>query len=178
VKELVEIQGGKVAVQSKQGVGTTFTVHLPFLRPEPVHGEGTEAPDDNIPPHSKAALINADGTVSNEEWLANLYRRAELFPSVALAQTVAKPGETTLNGDGPRILIADDEPDMLRFLKSQLASHFQIIEATDGQQAVDKASQHRPDIVLLDMMMPRRMVYRCVANCVDSPRPKTCRLFS
>ena len=35
VKELVEVQGGKVAVQSQEGKGTTFTVRLPYRKPEP-----------------------------------------------------------------------------------------------------------------------------------------------
>src|SRR5262249_42947449 len=48
------------------------------------------------------------------------------------------------------------EPDMLRFLKSQLSSHYHVIEAVDGQQAIEKASQFLPDIILLDMMMPEK----------------------
>ena len=54
------------------------------------------------------------------------------------------------------MLVADDEPDMLRFLKSQLAPTYQVIEAVDGQQAMEKASQFLPDIILLDMMMPEK----------------------
>jgi C4-dicarboxylate-specific signal transduction histidine kinase len=45
---------------------------------------------------------------------------------------------------------------MLRFLKSQLAAHFQVIEAVDGNQAFEKVCQYLPDLVLLDMMMPER----------------------
>jgi C4-dicarboxylate-specific signal transduction histidine kinase len=61
----------------------------------------------------------------------------------------------TSNGP-PRVLVADDEPDMLRYLKSQLSHNFQVIEAGDGQQAVDKASQFLPDVILCDMMMPEK----------------------
>ena len=45
---------------------------------------------------------------------------------------------------------------MLRFLKSQLSPHYQVLEAVDGQQAIEKASQFLPDIILLDMMMPEK----------------------
>src|SRR6185295_11595549 len=72
---------------------------------------------------------------------------------------VQDPGrivETARNGNLPTLLVADDEPDMLRFLKSQLSSHYHVIEAVDGQQAVEKASQFLPDIILLDMMMPEK----------------------
>ena len=67
-----------------------------------------------------------------------------------------RPVETNRNGHLPKALIADDEPDMLRFLKSQLAERYQVFEAVDGQQAVDKAGQFLPDVILLDMMMPEK----------------------
>src|SRR5437899_10521581 len=54
------------------------------------------------------------------------------------------------------ILVAYDVPDMLRLLKSQLSSQYHVFEAVDGQQAVEKASQFLPDIILLDMMMPEK----------------------
>jgi C4-dicarboxylate-specific signal transduction histidine kinase len=71
-------------------------------------------------------------------------------------QASLKPVEISRNGKLPAILIADDEPDMLRFLKSQLTTHYQVFEAVDGQQAIEKASQFLPDVVLLDMMMPEK----------------------
>jgi signal transduction histidine kinase len=153
VKELVEIQGGTVQVQSQEGKGTTFNVRLPYRPAEP-----TPAPAPAVAPVTPdGALPDAAApTVSSEEWLANLYRRAELFPSLTSVQDSMRPVETTLNGDRPTLLVADDEPDMLRFLKSQLSTHYRVVEAVDGQQAVDKAGQFLPDIILLDMMMPEK----------------------
>ena len=149
VKELAEVQGGKVEVQSTEGQGTVFTVRLPFqkaesgAKPAPVaHDDITEEP--------------VEGTVSSEEWLANLYRRAELFPAMTPLQETLKPVETSRNGHLPKALVADDEPDMLRFLKSQLTHHYEVLEAVDGQQAIEKAAQFLPDIILLDMMMPEK----------------------
>src|SRR5438046_12486 len=71
-------------------------------------------------------------------------------------QESLRPTENLRSGKGPKVLIADDEPDMLRFLKSQLSSQYQVLEAVDGQQAIEKASQFLPDIILLDMMMPEK----------------------
>src|SRR6202140_2790989 len=45
---------------------------------------------------------------------------------------------------------------MLRFLKSQLSTQYHVLEAVDGQQAVEKATQFQPDVILLDMMMPEK----------------------
>ena len=154
VKELVEIQDGTVAVESKESVGTTFTVKLPYLEPDknPPAEEETEAEKEPAPTGGAPAT----GTVSNGEWLANLYRRAELFPSMTSVQASVRPMETGRNGHLPKALVADDEPDMLQFLKSQLSEHYQILEAVDGQQAVEKAGQFLPDVILLDMMMPEK----------------------
>lgn len=145
VKELVEVQGGTVNVQSQVGKGTTFTLRLPYQRSE-------DAPASVV----EVAPAEGERTVSSEEWLANLYRRAELFPSLTPVRESVRPVESSLNGTRPTLLVADDEPDMLRFLKSQLNEHYRVVEAVDGQQAVDKAGQFLPDIILLDMMMPEK----------------------
>jgi signal transduction histidine kinase len=152
VKELVDIQGGQVMVQSEEGKGTTFTVRLPYQPAEP----GLPATPQKPPAETEAPAEVPGGTVTSEEWLANLYRRAELFPAMTPLQLSLRPVETGRNGNRPIILVADDEPDMLRFLKSQLISEYEVLEAVDGQQAVDKASQFLPDIILLDMMMPEK----------------------
>jgi C4-dicarboxylate-specific signal transduction histidine kinase len=45
---------------------------------------------------------------------------------------------------------------MLRFLKSRLSPLYRVLEAVDGQQAIEKASQFLPDTIVLDMMMPEK----------------------
>jgi signal transduction histidine kinase len=156
VKELTEVQGGKVSVQSQEGQGTTFTVSLPYLEAEKeAITEGAAPITSNIP----STPAEGGAAVSNQEWLSNLYRRAELFPAMNRAQQSAasgKAGETIDRKKLSRVLVADDEPDMLQFLKSQLQSLHQVVEAVDGVQAVEKAGQTLPDLILLDMMMPHK----------------------
>ena len=149
VRELAEIQGGKAEVQSEEGKGTTFTVTLLYQPAESVSQPATPVP-------AEAAGEGNIRIINSEEWLANLYRRAELFPALTPVQVSLHSIENSANGNSPTILVADDEPDMLRFLASQLSKHFHVIEAVDGQQAVEKASQFLPDLILLDMMMPQK----------------------
>ena len=56
-----------------------------------------------------------------------------------------------------KVLIADDEPDILEILKYNLEKeNYQVTTAKDGNEALDKAKQHQPDLIVLDMMMPRK----------------------
>jgi DNA-binding response OmpR family regulator len=54
-----------------------------------------------------------------------------------------------------RILVVDDEPRYIRLMEANLSSEgFQVLKATNGQEAVEVVAEHRPDLVLLDIMMP------------------------
>lgn len=55
-----------------------------------------------------------------------------------------------------RILVADDEPNQLELLTFNLEqADYEVIRAEDGQQALDMIEEHRPDLVIIDWMMPR-----------------------
>jgi two-component system, OmpR family, KDP operon response regulator KdpE len=55
-----------------------------------------------------------------------------------------------------KILIADDDPQLVRALRITLAAHgYDVVAATDGAAAVTLAAQTHPDVVLLDLGMPR-----------------------
>jgi len=54
-----------------------------------------------------------------------------------------------------KVLIADDEPNMRRLVRLTLESgHFEILEAVDGDGALDVARRERPDLIFLDWTMP------------------------
>lgn len=54
-----------------------------------------------------------------------------------------------------KVLLADDEPDILEILKYNLIKEgYQVITAQNGDEAIIKAQQTQPDLVILDMMMP------------------------
>ncbi len=55
----------------------------------------------------------------------------------------------------PTILIVDDEPRYIRLVEANLITEgYQILKATNGQEAVDSVVESHPDLVLLDIMMP------------------------
>ncbi len=144
VKELTEMMGGTASAQSQIGRGATFTVSLPYKK--------ADAPAAPV-----STIGSTEEPLHSEEWLANLYRRAELFPVAATPKPVkTKTGTTTFKRrtQRPLVLVADDEPDMRRFLISQLMDDYELVEAVDGQEATDKAQEIIPDVILLDWMMP------------------------
>ncbi len=56
---------------------------------------------------------------------------------------------------GTKILLVDDEPDVLDFLSYNLKKHGAIVfTASDGKQAIDVAKEVLPDLIILDVMMP------------------------
>jgi CheY-like chemotaxis protein len=56
-----------------------------------------------------------------------------------------------------KLLIADDEPGIRRLVRVTLESDsYEIVEAADGEEALALARQHLPDLILLDVMMPKR----------------------
>jgi two-component system response regulator VicR len=57
---------------------------------------------------------------------------------------------------GPRkILIADDEETVRSLVKKLLAKSYQVIEAEDGEDAVKVAVNQKPDLILMDILMPK-----------------------
>ena len=54
------------------------------------------------------------------------------------------------------VLVVDDEPDVLLLCRVNLEFEgYEVLEAADGEQAMERIRAHRPDVVLLDVMMPK-----------------------
>lgn len=55
-----------------------------------------------------------------------------------------------------RVLLADDDPSLLRLISTTLGTDdFDLLQASDGQEALEVARRERPDLILLDINMPR-----------------------
>jgi len=63
---------------------------------------------------------------------------------------------TTLGDNGPMVLVVDDEEDLLSLLDYNLTQEgFQVALARDGVEAIEQAHEHEPDLIILDIMMPK-----------------------
>jgi DNA-binding response OmpR family regulator len=77
------------------------------------------------------------------------------------------------NGAKPRILIVDDELDLLAVLRMGLQLEgFDVLEAADGDEGLRRARADRPDLVVLDLMLPRLDGYQVCRTLKFDPRFK------
>jgi signal transduction histidine kinase len=144
VRSVTESLGGEITVTSQLGVGTEFRIGFPVAVAEIV-----EEPE---------------GSALTGRGIIEIHRKAAMsLPTRTGARPAARHDPLTLpsipqiggrDSDAmPLVLIADDEPDIRRFLIMQL-DNVEIIEAADGAEALELAKLHRPQIALLDHMMP------------------------
>jgi signal transduction histidine kinase len=148
VRELVNVHGGTISVASEMGQGSVFTVALRF-------GSGHLAAERV----GKARAENAGETRAQAyidealSWLGDASREtaastpgaAEIGPIAPIAGAASQ-----------RVLIADDNIDMRTYLHKLLQSAgFQVEAVEDGEQALSKARERKPDLVLADVMMPK-----------------------
>lgn len=62
-----------------------------------------------------------------------------------------------MEGKVKQILIADDEPDILEIIRYNLEKEgYEVFTAKDGNEAIEKAKEFYPDLIILDIMMPRK----------------------
>ncbi len=104
---------------------------------------------------------------TNLEQEANRNRKAfinELFNAPPEEEETFRSEITASPGDRS-ILLAEDEPELLAFLKESMSVYYKnIYTAKDGAEALIMAKQHRPDVIISDVMMPRMNGYELCRN--------------
>ena len=81
--------------------------------------------------------------------------------------------QKTSPNDKRRILIVDDEPNVRKLLRTVLNKKFTVLEAEDGGQAVDVACAEKPDLILMDIMMPKMDGYTSCYALKSEPATKS-----
>jgi PAS domain S-box-containing protein len=150
VQELVKLHGGSIAADSKPGLGTVFTIRLPF-------GAAHLPPDQVRRPTDPSPTVT--GHAFAEEALRLLPNIGETVEVSAIAEASAAtkgvPREQ-LSGFGKRILLADDNADMRDYVRRLLVTQgYEVDAVEDGERALASARSTPPDLVLTDVMMPK-----------------------
>ncbi|CDX35095.1 Response regulator receiver [Mesorhizobium sp. ORS 3359] len=75
-----------------------------------------------------------------------------------------------MDGAKARVLICDDDPLLLELMEFRLrAKGYEVIKAVDGAEALEKAQQDAPDVVVLDAMMPKADGLEVLARIKGDP---------
>ncbi len=152
VHELVRLHGGSITAESEGGRGTTFLVtvplgsqHLPF---EQVVGSCTlVSTTTGASPFVEEAL----------RWLPSEKdeggrMKDESDSSSSDSSFILPPSSFQ---DRPRVLVADDNADMRRYIVRLLAGPYTVEAVPDGAAALASVRRQPPDLILSDVMMPR-----------------------
>jgi len=70
-----------------------------------------------------------------------------------------------------KILIVDDDPDVREALKTILETQpYQLSFASDGEECLRKAEEVSPDLIILDLLMPRKDGFEVIKELRDDPK--------
>lgn len=141
VQEIVRLHGGTVQVESRLDEGSTFSVTLPWGK-------------NHLPPEQvglETAPSTDTGTVS-----AYLEEAWQWLPEVGtdVSREEAPSPDRPAIGRA-RILVADDNADMRRYIVRLLREHYEVNAVGDGLAALAEIRRRPPDVLLSDIMMPQ-----------------------
>jgi DNA-binding response OmpR family regulator len=141
-KELVEMMGGTIAVKSTVGTGSTFRIRLPVRR---------------------------EATTASQQQTVAVSRSPK--PEKPRHATTPTPAEVeAVDDENPQLLIIEDNPDIIAYLRSILGKDYAIETAQNGQAGIDKALEQVPDIIITDVMMPEKDGYEVCATLKTDER--------
>jgi PAS domain S-box-containing protein len=148
VQELAKLHGGTVAVESTVGQGSTFIVRLPFgTRHLPVERLVEADAQPQSPMRAEAYVQEAVSWLEGED-------QALVSAAASGVQDLSTPASGTA-GEGRRVLLADDNADMRHYVERLLGhAGYRVDAVVNGRQALERARQQRPDMILSDVMMP------------------------
>ena len=166
-QELVRLHGGKLEVESTYGRGTVFNIQLRIGNTHLPQEQLVRGPDfaDLDTMNSRVygqSIVEEAGHWAIKEpqsgSLAGNPSGGQAFSTTSSDNHSALALQTgqwvPISSRGCRVLVADDNEDMRRYIKGVLVQFYDVVEASNGQDALSIAVSETPDLILSDVMMP------------------------
>lgn len=134
VKAYIDMHRGSVHAESVEGKGTTFVIELPDSQPG--YDPAKDAP----------AATQAEKGLVDDNYIATDTTAQEAAERITNAED--------FDAERPLVLIIDDNNGMRAYLRSILQDKYNVSEATNGEQGLEKARREVPKLVVCDVMMP------------------------
>lgn len=134
VKAYIDMHRGSVHAESVEGKGTTFVIELPDSQPG--YDPAKDAP----------AATQAEKGLVDDNYIATDTTAQEAAERITNAED--------FDAERPLVLIIDDNNGMRAYLRSILQDKYNVSEATNGEQGLEKARREVPKLVVYDVMMP------------------------
>jgi len=134
VKAYIDMHRGSVHAESAEGKGTTFVIELPDSQPG--YDPAKDAP----------AATQAEKGLVDDNYIATDTTAQEAAERITNAED--------FDAERPLVLIIDDNNGMRAYLRSILQDKYNVSEATNGEQGLEKARREVPKLVVCDVMMP------------------------
>ncbi len=110
--------------------------------------------------------------------MVNLVSQALIIEEKRVAVPVGPPAAAALSLEGFKILVVDDEPDILTFISAVLEDQgAKVVQAIDGEQALELAGKEKPDLITLDLSMPGKngaLIFEEIRNNPELSGSKVC----
>jgi DNA-binding response OmpR family regulator/two-component sensor histidine kinase len=157
-KEFVKLMGGEIVARSRGGEGSEFAVSLPLKNCGLRIAELVPTPRDcGLGGQGSVPISVGRKTDLHKEQIADEELQVALSPLTILPIGENIGGVEKRSGDEnalPLLLLMEDNPDVMTYLKACLSSNYRVVSAVNGQEGVELATHQIPDLVVTDVMMP------------------------
>ncbi len=147
-KELVELHGGQITVDSVEQEGSTFTIWLPT-------GCAHLPPEHVIEVPAESEISGADVELADlETELQDTATPTDATPPTAEVPYLENAQELE-NPEQKKILFVDDNADLRTYVASILKGEgYQVLLARNGAEGIQVTHNYHPDLIVADLMMP------------------------